>query len=182
MLRMLNRYRADLGVTALPQELEASGRSTVEQLQTETASLSIERAVVTAGRLDIDVTVRNLAGHKLPTGYPSRRVWIDLTVVDRNGRELFRSGAVSESGAISGNENDADPTRHEPHYSEIREPDQVQIYESMIVDRAGTITTGLLKGLRYVKGTTGCCHEGSTKQPRTLTSASSDTRRTIRAS
>ena len=41
--------------------------------------------------------------------------------------------------------------RFEPHHLEIRRPDDVQIYESMMVDGRGAVTTGLLKGARFVK-------------------------------
>ena len=64
---------------------------------------------------------------------------------------LFESGAVAPTGAIAGNANDEDPARYEPHYDEIRSADQVQIYESVMVDLRGTPTTGLLQGVRYVK-------------------------------
>jgi hypothetical protein len=64
---------------------------------------------------------------------------------------LFESGAVAPTGAIVGNANDEDPVRYEPHYEEIRSADQVQVYESVMVDLKGTPTTGLLQGVRYVK-------------------------------
>ena len=73
------------------------------------------------GRLDADVVVRNLTGHKLPTGYPSRRVWLHVTVRDAAGAVVFESGAVEPTGAIAGNDNDADRERVEPHYDEIRQ-------------------------------------------------------------
>src|SRR5688572_17096065 len=44
MLRMLNRYRDALRVTAPSQELEAAAQATIRQLQRETAEVSIERA------------------------------------------------------------------------------------------------------------------------------------------
>jgi hypothetical protein len=151
VLRMLNRYRGELGVTALPQELEASAHLTLQNLQTATAIVRVERAEVAGGRLNLDVSVQNLTGHKLPTAYPSRRAWLHVTVRDRAGRQVFESGALSPSGAIQGNDNDTDGARVEPHYVEVRDPDQVQIYESMMVDADGAITTGLLKGVRYIK-------------------------------
>jgi hypothetical protein len=151
MLRMLNRYRADLDVAATRGELDASLRRTVEHLQTETASVEIERAAIASGKLDIDVVVRNLAGHKFPTGYPSRRAWLRLKVLDESGSIVFESGAMTPRGQIQGNDNDSDSTRYEPHYGEIRQSDQVQIYESIMVDRNGDVTTGLLKGVRYAK-------------------------------
>jgi hypothetical protein len=151
MLRLFNRYRAELGVVALPEELDAAARRTVQNLQSATAVVSVERAEVADGRLNIDVLVQNLAGHKLPTAYPSRRAWLHLTVRDRNGRQFFESGAIAASGLIQGNDSDADANAFEQHYTEIRQADQVQIYESIMGDAASVPTTGLLTGLRYLK-------------------------------
>ena len=151
MLRMLNRFRDELGVVATPQELEQSIARTVDHLQSASARLEMDAPRRTAGQLAFDVTVRNLAGHKLPSAYPSRRVWLHVRVSDASGRLLFESGAVDASGRIAGNDNDADPARFEPHYPRIDRPDQVQIYESIMAGPDGRPTTGLLAGLRYVK-------------------------------
>jgi hypothetical protein len=151
MLRMLNRYRTELGVEALPQELEASARDTIEHLQTETATVAVERTAHAGGRLSLDVHVQNLSGHKLPTAYPSRRAWLHVVVRDGAGAVVFESGGVTAEGLIRGNENDTDMTRAEPHYTEITRADAVQIYESVMVDGAGAITTGLLRAVRYLK-------------------------------
>jgi hypothetical protein len=151
MLRMLNRYRADLGVDALPGELEATARATMMQLQSDSATISAEASRASDAALVVDVVVRNLTGHKFPTGYPARRSWLYVSVRDKAGRVLFESGAVQASGAIAGNDNDADASKYEPHYDDIRSADQVQIYESVMVDGDGAVTTGLLKGTRFVK-------------------------------
>ena len=151
MLRMLNRFRASLGVIAPAPELDASARATLRQLETDTATISVTRTAMVNGRLEADVDVRNLTGHKLPTGYPSRRVWVHLTVRDAAGAAVFESGAVDPMGRVSGNDNDADPKRFEPHYDEIRTADQVQIYEAIIAGRDGNVTTGLLTATQYVK-------------------------------
>jgi hypothetical protein len=99
----------------------------------------------------LDVSVTSTTGHKLPTGYPSRRVWLHLTLRDAAGRMVFESGAVDARGAIAGNDNDVDAARVEPHYDEITRPDQVQIYESVMADRSGQPTTGLLFGVTFLK-------------------------------
>ena len=151
MLRMLNRFRDELGVVAQPVELEATARATIRQLQTETVSLSLTAQRAAAGQLTLEVTVRNLTGHKFPTGYPARRAWLHLTISDAQRRTVFGSGAPQPSGAIAGNDNDADALRVEPHYLEIRRTDEVQIYESMMIDAQGAVTTGLLRGVRFVK-------------------------------
>jgi hypothetical protein len=151
MLRMLNRYRAELGVEALPIELDAAVNRTVRFLQSETAELAVEAARVLATRLEFDINVRNLAGHKLPTAYPSRRAWLHVRVRDAAGRTVFESGAVGPSGLIEGNDNDADPLKYEPHYTEIRRPEDVQIYEAIMVGSDGRPTTGLLTAVRFIK-------------------------------
>ncbi len=151
MLRMLNRYRDELGVAALPQELEAAAQATIQLLQRETATVSVVRAEAARGRLDVEVDVRNLTGHKLPTGYPSRRAWLHLTVRDSRDEVVFRSGEVTPSGLIRGNDNDNGADRFEPHYSEISREDQVQIYEAVMHDVHGNVTTGLLHATGYAK-------------------------------
>ena len=151
MQRMLNRYRKELGVLATAAEMDAGIGSTVANLQKSTAELSIVSAERVGTSLIADVQVRNLTGHKLPTGYPSRRVWLHVTVRDRAGRVIFESGAITPNGSITGNDNDADALAVEPHHSEIRAPDQVQIYESVMGDSSGRPTTGLLSAVRYLK-------------------------------
>lgn len=151
MQRIFKIYRDELGVPALPEELEAAAVRTEEHLATQTAALEISNARLDGGRLSFDVTVRNQAGHKLPTAYPSRRVWLHVTVRSADGTIVFESGAPQSDGSIAGNSNDADRGSFEPHYARISEPDQVQIYESIMGDFNGRVTTGLLYGVRYLK-------------------------------
>ncbi|MGQ0646364.1 MAG: hypothetical protein ACT4P7_02265 [Gemmatimonadaceae bacterium] len=151
MLQMLDRYRGELGVTARPEEMAAAVRSTVRHLQEETARLAIDGARLTSGRLEASVVIGNLSGHKLPTAYPSRRAWLHVVVRDATGETVFESGAVRPDGSIAGNANDASAAEFEPHYTEISRSDQVQIYESILADTAGRVTTGLLSAVRFVK-------------------------------
>jgi hypothetical protein len=148
---MLNRYRDELSVGALPQELKSAADGTIAFLQEKSARIRIERIDLVGGRLRAEIFVENLSGHKLPTAYPSRRAWLHVVVRDRNQRIVFESGGLNTDGSIRGNDNDADPTRFEPHYSEIASGDQVQIYESILKDPAGHVTTGLLSAVGYLK-------------------------------
>ena len=151
MLGILNRFRNDLGVVAVPAELDAAALRSKTFLQSSSATISVERAEIEQGRLVADILVRNLAGHKLPTAYPSRRVWLHVTVRDGEGRLLFSSGGAEPTGAIAGNDNDQDGTRFEPHYREIRSPDEVQIYEAIMGTETRAVTTGLLSAVSYLK-------------------------------
>jgi hypothetical protein len=64
---------------------------------------------------------------------------------------LFESGAAADDGRIEGNDNDDDPARFEPHFDVISDAAQVQIYEPVLVDSEGQVTTGLLFASDYVK-------------------------------
>ena len=151
MQRLLNRFRSELSVEAQPQELDNAAGRTVAHLQSEAARVTIVGVEQRDGRLQADLSLENLGGHKLPTAYPSRRAWLHVTVRDGAGRTIFESGAFDPTGAIRGNDNDADANTFEPHYTEITSPDQVQIYESVMAGPTGALTTGLLTAVRYVK-------------------------------
>lgn len=153
LLRLFAGNRTALGVTAAPGELEENLRTTIANLSSNAASLTIDEshAALEGTRLSFPVVVENLAGHKLPTAYPSRRVWLHVTVKDRSGAVVLESGALKADGSIDSNDNDADPLRFEPHYEEISEPSQVQIYESIMGDLSGKPTTGLLHAATYLK-------------------------------
>jgi hypothetical protein len=151
MLRMLSRYRDELGVAALPTELTDNSEATAKFLEKESATVTIENVSPEAGSVRADVVVRNKNGHKLPTAFPSRRAWLHFVVRDRTGKAVFESGALNADGSIVGNDNDADLGRYEPHYSEIRSADQVEIYESILGDEKDHVTTGLLTAAHYLK-------------------------------
>jgi hypothetical protein len=151
MQGMLNQFRNELDVEALPQELSSAAAGTLEFLRTQAARISIRKLDVIAGQLQAQVLVQNLTGHKLPTAYPSRRAWIHFVVKDSNGNKVFESGAINSDGSIRDNDNDLDKTKVEPHYSEITRSDEVEIYESILKDSNQQVTTGLLAAIGYLK-------------------------------
>jgi len=153
MLGMLRTHKDELATAAEPEDLEASAKRTTEFLQTKSARLTIQGMERTGNGLAIEVHVENLTGHKLPTAYPSRRAWLHLVVRDGSGRIVFESGKLNPDGSIVGNDNDADPLKFEPYYREITQPDQVEIYEPILKDSEGKVTTGLLHAVGYLKDT-----------------------------
>jgi len=151
MLKMLKRYADALGVSALPQTLDAAFVETKGHLENRSAELHIEQAHISNGILNVQVQILNLAGHKLPTAYPSRRAWIHFSVQDAQEKMIFDSGAPQTDGSIGGNDNDRDSHLYEPHYLQISQPEQVQIYEAIMVNSSDQVTTGLLSAIRFVK-------------------------------
>ncbi len=117
----------------------------------QAASLSLNTPLYVNGVLDFTVQVNNHSGHKLPTGYPSRRVWLEVEVLDGSGNTLFHSGAPNADGSIQGVDLDNDSTTYEPHYTEITQADQVQVYEPIMGNTDEQVTHTLLRASHYIK-------------------------------
>jgi hypothetical protein len=148
---MLNTHHDELAVTAAPAALTAGAAETRAYLQSKAAHVTVSNAALANGHITFAVTVQNLSGHKLPTAYPSRRAWLHITVADSSGKTVFESGKLNADGSIEGNLNDKDPARYSPHYTTITKSDEVQIFEPILGDREGHVTTALLSATQYLK-------------------------------
>jgi len=151
MVTLLMDNMETLGLTATMTNLEATLARTTEQLQTQTAALSVPCFQVAGDQAAITLQVRNLTGHKLPSGIPARRAWIHLKVTDANGQVCFESGRPEADGSIAGNDADSDPASFEPHHDTITSVEQVQIYEPVMHDTQGQVTYTLLRASSYAK-------------------------------
>ncbi|HEV2132683.1 MAG TPA: hypothetical protein VGR47_00330 [Terracidiphilus sp.] len=148
---MYNAHRDELGVAAQPADLTAEATATTAFLQSQAARVTVGPAELAGAQLSFPVRVENLTGHKLPTGFPSRRAWLHVVVTGADGTVVFESGKLNADGSIVGNENDADATRFTPHYTEISKPDEVEIFEDILGDSQGHVTTGLVFTTQYLK-------------------------------
>ena len=151
MLGMLKAHATELELTCSSAHLDASLDRLLTQVQEHAASLSFPSAQLSGSEVKVVLELRNLAGHKLPTGYPSRRMWIHLQVTDGSGKVVFESGQPRADGGIVGEDGDADEMAYEPHHDVITKPDQVQVYQSVMVNSDGEITRALLRAARYIK-------------------------------
>ena len=124
MIQMLSHYWDDMQVTASSDQFKDTLFRIVNQLSTRTASVLIEEAQLTDSQLSVDVLVESQVGHKFPAGFPSRRAWLHLVVLDGNGSVIFDSGSFDQLGKISGNDNDHDAYQYETHYEVIEDPEQ----------------------------------------------------------
>lgn len=151
ILRILRKFGDELNVTASSADFEDKIAVTLGLLENDTADIEISAGEWTGNFLQAQINLENKAGHKLPSGFPSRRVWIHFVVLDARGRILFESGKFDSTGRILDNDNDLDPGKYERHYEMITEPDQVQIYEPVLVNDLGELTTHLLRVESYIK-------------------------------
>jgi hypothetical protein len=151
VLRLLQAFPEELAVTASGGLFQDAIDNNTTYMAEEAATIEIEDAYLLGRQLTADVLVTNLAGHKFPTGFPSRRTWLHFVVQDANGQVVFESGGFNPDGSIIGNANDDDPSLFEPHYRAIVQEDQVQIYEAIIGTAELQVTTDLLQAARYIK-------------------------------
>ena len=148
MLSMLDANSEELGVT------EADFTPAIERSRENlagAAELGVQRHEIVDGRLKVWLTVHNLSGHKLPTGYPSRRVYLHFTVRDQSGKVIFESGRMNADGSIVGVDADRDPSTFEPHRKFINRKNQVQVYEAVMGNTDGQVTHTLLEASHYLK-------------------------------
>lgn len=143
-----------------PQATDAAFDATVElarhRLTELTATVGIEAEKVEEDTLSFAVTVVSDAGHKLPTGFPSRRAWLRVVVRDEDGELLFTSGDFNDEGRIidlAGDVLDVEKAGGpvEPHHTVITRADEVQIYEQLMADKDGQRTSSLMRAAGHVK-------------------------------
>src|SRR5262249_41719870 len=81
-------------------DLENAIDNVVEQAQYQTASLAVTKFDVQGGKLIVDVTVTNLAGHRFPSGVGFRRAFLELQATE-NGKAFWTSGTTNDKGEIT---------------------------------------------------------------------------------
>ena len=148
MLTLLKNNAAQLDVNSANMDLSISRARAMLQSAVNISFVSVS---VNNGELEARVKVQNNSGHKTPTGYPSRRMWLNFKVTDSNNNVVFESGRINADGSIAGADNDADSAVFEPHYDLITLADQVQIYEPVMGNSDNQVTYTLLRGAQYLK-------------------------------
>ena len=146
MLNILKDNSAALGISALPEHFDSAIATTRRMLQHKTLDLAFDAVQVTGDSVSIKLKLTNNSGHKFPSGYPSRRAWIELELKTAAGTSIFRSGEMAADGTLP----DED-LPFEPHHRTINSPEQVQIYELTPGDVNGQFTTILERGFMALK-------------------------------
>jgi hypothetical protein len=145
MLNMLKDNIQTLGLTASSENFDSTIARAKENL-TERAIDLFMTSTYENDSLNVFVKLENKTGHKIPSGIPFRRMWIHLKVTDPNSNVIFESGNWDDQGEII----DLD-TEYEPHYQLIKNPNDVQIYEGVMVDVDDSVTYTLLRASSYIK-------------------------------
>jgi hypothetical protein len=163
-MEMFGQFRTDLGLFKTDPMLPNPDRTVSSHdtavassldLAAKSAKVSILSAAKSGGSLRADVEVVNLTGHSLPSGVGFRRAFLSLEVMDASGKTLWASGNTSDDGTIvDGNGKPLiteffDPAQqkfqaHRWKDNPISSEDQVQIYEELVVDPQGLLTTSFI--------------------------------------
>ncbi len=159
---LLGLRQLDYMVKSDVQPALITGRdSMLEMARRQTAEVHLKSLRVDGnGLLEADVEVVNLSGHFMPSGVGFRRAFLEFIVYDRSDRMLWASGRTNRLGVILDGTSDQPlpserggkgTTEYQPHYQQITTQDQVQIYQELIKDSDGHLTTSFLRRVSDVK-------------------------------
>ncbi len=139
-----------LNVTAPAAAFDATIDATPTQRRNDTADVTIPSVQRAGAALDVRVRVENKVGHKFPSGYPSRRTWLRVTVKNAQNQIVWRSGNWDTQGRIlaANGQPLASESAGGPqlaHKDLVTNPDDPQVWEITMADEGGTPTFRLLR-------------------------------------
>lgn len=159
LLDTLEIFRDELGRAEVNEagEFADTARLTREFLKTA-ADLEPSGLALSANELSFDLTIRNNTGHKLPTSFPSRRMWVATRVTDSTGATVFDSGFPDENYhletdaaymsdscmAIKKAEGFDSSDCYQRHVNRVSSPEDIPVYEVVLGSTTNSITHVLL--------------------------------------
>lgn len=146
MLEIMKANREALGIPATEAQFDSTIARTRDMLTRRSLDIDLDLVDRTTDTAYFAVRLTNRAGHRFPSGYPSRRAFLRFVVRDASGDTLFVSGAFDGTHEVEGHD-----AGYEPHYDVIRSGDEVQIYEMVMGDVHGNPTTVLERAKEPLK-------------------------------
>ncbi|MBP9151249.1 MAG: T9SS type A sorting domain-containing protein [Flavobacteriales bacterium] len=146
MLKLMKQNAQTLGLSASDEVMDSTIARTERMLQHRTMNLDLTFQTFDNDTAYFELKLENLAGHKFPSGYPARRAFVEFLVIQDNGDTLFKSGVLQSNYEVMGQN-----ATYEPHYDFITNEQQVQIYEMVMGDVNGNVTTVLERAVAPIK-------------------------------
>lgn len=146
MLKLMKDNGTTIDLNASDEVMDSTIARSTRMLQNQTLDLDLTFGTFTNDTAIFHVRLENLAGHKFPSGYPSRRAFIEFLALQQNGDTLFQSGLMQPDYTIAGQNAD-----YEPHYNVINSESQAQIYEMVMGDVNNDVTTVLERAYQMIK-------------------------------
>ena len=146
MLNIMKDNMEELNIAASEEDFDESIAATAQFLQFQSLVLDVEYENRTADTVFAVANLTNLAGHKFPSGYPARRLFLNIKMTDEDGNILFSSGTWDDDYYLNNED-----SGFEPHHDVIRNEGDVQIYEMVMGDVNGDFTSILERGYSKLK-------------------------------
>jgi hypothetical protein len=146
MVKLMKQNKATLGITASDNNFDSTLFAISDMLKQQTLNINAGVNSVANDTAYVDVLLENKAGHKFPSGYPSRRAVVQIVVTKNNGDTIFASGMFDQSFEVINA-----VTPYEEHHDVITQASQKQIYEMVMGDVNGDLTTVLERSATHLK-------------------------------
>lgn len=163
LLEMFDQFPEILGVdkndymTGADNGVDTAIENMIRQAQKTTATIDVKVNSVKDNKLTATVSLRNLTGHRFPSGVAFRRAFIEFSVLNGSD-EIWISGRTNSAGVIV--DGDGKPLKteflpdadaYQRHYQKITRQDQVQIYEELNQNAQREFTTSFIHRVYDIK-------------------------------
>lgn len=138
MLKLMKNNMSSLGITGQSYSFDTTINRTTRYLRDSTLDATLNEIARINDTVYYDLNLVNKAGHKFPSGYPSRIAYVEFVVLDSLLDTLFKSGVTDSDFNIINRD-----ATYEPHYDIINDEQKVQIYEMVMGDVNNNPTTVL---------------------------------------
>lgn len=138
MINLIKENKNKLGITTSNRNFDSTLANTNRMLKIKSLAVDLVQDSLTSDTLFLSLKLTNKAGHKFPSGYPSRRAVVQLVAVSIAGDTVFKSGLFDpDYEVVNINSN------YEEHYNVINNQERTQIYEMVMGDVNKNKTTVL---------------------------------------
>ena len=147
---------SELQPNASAAALNATIAAARKLLEERSATMELVDASRDGDIIRVAYRLGNITGHKLPTGFPSRRAWIRVQVLNDDEQMVFASGVTDDKGRLIDRGGSVLPSEEaggpiQPHRDVIIQDDQVLIFEDVMGDVNGRPTFTLLRAAEHMK-------------------------------
>jgi hypothetical protein len=146
MLGLMKENKNALGITVDDWKYDSTLAATSRSLKQQSVDLDIFLDSVTLDTAFFTVKLKNKAGHKFPSGYPSRRAVVQFVALNANNDTVFKSGIFGSDFRVNN-----ETVNYEPHYNIIKQNGKSQIYEMVMGDVNNNYTSTLERGAVMLK-------------------------------
>ncbi|MFN5711951.1 MAG: T9SS type A sorting domain-containing protein [Bacteroidota bacterium] len=146
MLKLMKANKNALGLDLPDYKFDTTLIATDRMLKEKSVDLTLHFDSVANDSAYFRVKLVNKAGHKFPSGYPSRRAVLQFVIKDNSNDTIFKSGIFHSDFSVAGEQ-----PAFEPHHNIINQSGVSQIYEIVMGDVNGNYTSVLERGAFSLK-------------------------------